>query len=160
MKNKRKSNSKIIISLLIFIMLSLSAIATVVTVMALNQHTVNSSISIQYVAIGVSADVSCWYQLENGSKQQLTTANNKSVIEIRNGDEVKDSFQIESLNLDGTNSYVTICYEFKNVGETRFAGEQIYIPDADNPSTNMEMKYSMNGTNYDSLNAGFSIDPD
>ena len=158
-KTKKKysfqNRTKLTVTMFTLAFVAIAAITAVITVFAFSRQTVTGSVKITYKASEVNATVSSWYQKEGGTKTDILTNEGNSEISISAGQEVTESFVLDSaIELDNTSKYVLFGYTFTNNGSLAFAASHKLDLDITN---NMEVTYSINGTNYDSLDAGFSL---
>ena len=163
LKQKRVNNKrKVIVSLSLVCLVFVAVITAVILINAFPNQAFESSIKVSYVAKDISAEVSAWYKEETGTKTYLTTTEGgtETVLKLKasGGDTAQELHMDKDITLTSSNKYVIFCYEFKNTGSKAFAGIHDFVNAIEgmNPK-NMTITYSLDGTNYDTLNTGFSL---
>ncbi|MBQ9795485.1 MAG: hypothetical protein IJW36_00790, partial [Clostridia bacterium] len=150
-----KTKRTMLVSGILIAVVLMSIVFAIAIVFSANQQNINSQITISYRSNGVSANVKCWYQIGSGEKTYLQSDAGNEMIQLRVGETNTDAFTIPTTELSKVNKGMVIGYDFENVGSAKFAGMQTF--DENQATQNMDLTYSLNGTNYDTLDTGFSL---
>ena len=151
MKAKRKSNNKLIVSFFLFATIALAAVAAIVTVLALANRTVNSAISLSFIAEDIEGKVTAEYKVS-------TDANWTKIGEwdfmAKDDQQTKvmspDAFQ---LNAGDT---IEFRYTFRNYGDVDYTG--ILALDEPTADSNVVVQYKYNSNEYSNNHYGLVVE--
>ena len=159
-KTKKKysfqNRTKLTVTMFTLAFVAIAAITAVITVFAFSRQTVTGSVKITYKAKGVNATVKTWYQKENGTKTYLELADGTDTLQITSTGISSYELELPEQELDSSTTYVLIGYDFTNIGSTRFAGYHEFDY-TNGVNSNINLEYSQNGVNYDTIDTGFSL---
>ena len=165
-KQKRGNNKrKVIVSLSLVCLLFVAVITAVILINAFPSQAFDSSIKVSYVAKDISAEVSAWYKEETGTKTYLTTTEGgtETVLKLKasGGDTAQELHMDKDITLTSSNKYVIFCYEFKNTGSKTIAADHLFTNTVSGVDpVNLNITYSLDGTNFDNINTGLSLTED
>ena len=116
------SKKKMIIAISAFAMVILAAVVGVVAVLAAQQVTVKSSISVSYTASEVAGTVTAKYQVKGGTATNIGTTGTITFDGTETG-EPEESLTETTLSISGlssTNNYVDFIFTFTNTGSSKY----------------------------------------
>jgi len=155
MKNRRKSSIKIVTTVALFIVTALAVAVGIVTVFALTQHSVDSSIFIRYTATDIDGSVKATYQLigkeskDNGEVVDMGTIN----FSVHDGKSDHEISPTEDLKLTKATPHIEFTYIFTNNGSRDFTATVSLKDVIENNNISFNYAYQ----NYDYLSESFSI---
>ena len=151
MKAKRKTNNKLIVSFFLFATIALAAVAAIVTVLALTNKTVNSAISLSFIAEDIEGKVTAEYKVSSEANwtkigdwdfmakdNQQTKVMDPGAIELNAGDSVE------------------FRYTFRNYGDVDYTG--ILALDEPTADSNVVVQYKYNSNEYSSNHYGLVVE--
>jgi len=155
MRNRRKSSVKVITTVALFIVTALAVAVGIVTVFALTQHSVDSSIFIRYTATDIDGSVKATYQLigkeskDNGEVVDMGTIN----FSVSDGTSDHEISPAEDLKLTKATPHIEFTYIFTNNGSRDFTATVSLKDVIENNNISFNYAYQ----NYDYLSESFSI---
>lgn len=133
---------------------------TLAWVLAATNQSLSSSISVTFTAVDIDGSVKAWYQRKtDNSKAYFKTENGEEAIAFNAEDAENTKYDTlianngDEIELSVDKEYVIIGYEFTNNGDRDFIG----IQSLDVTKTNMDVTYSLDGVNFDDLDAGVFV---
>jgi len=153
--NKKLKYGKLFTSITLFIILLLAVVVGIVTVFALTQRSVDSSIFIRYTATDIDGSVNATYQLigkeskNNGEVVDMGTIN----FAVTDGKSDHEISPAEDLKLTKATPYIEFTYIFTNNGSRDFTATVSLKDVIENNNISFNYAYQ----NYDYLSESFSI---
>jgi len=153
--NKKLKYGKLFTSITLFIILSIAVAVGIVTVFALTQRSVDSSIFIRYTATDIDGSVNATYQLigkeskDNGEVVDMGTIN----FAVTDGKSDHEISPAEDLKLTKATPYIEFTYIFTNNGSRDFTATVSLKDVVENNNISFNYAYQ----NYDYLDENFSI---
>ena len=160
-KNSRKRNVTILI---VAIFIALGIATAILAIAAFPSQAFNSGVKIKYFATDIDAEVQAWYKEKTGTKTYLTTTEGgtDTVLKLEASEpdptSGKELFIDKDIVLTKANNYVIFCYEFTNTGTKTIVADHLFTNAVSGVDpVNFDITYSLDGTNFDSINTGFSL---
>ena len=151
-KAKKKMSKKLIASIVVLALVSLASILGIVTVLALSQRNIDSSIFIRFTAIDIDGEVEAQYRVGTGEWKPM---GDKHVF---NAADEEENAQMNpgNISLSSANNFVEFKYTFRNFGDADYTG--ILTLDEVVTENNMEIQYKYNNAEYSTSSYGLVVE--
>jgi len=154
-QTKKKMSKKLIASIVVLALVSLASIVGIVTVLALTQRNIDSSIFIRFTAIDIDGEVEAAYRVGNADTWTSMSAETPHVF---NASDTESNTQMNpgDITLTSTNNFVEFRYTFRNFGDADYTG--ILTLDEVATENNMEIQYKYNNSEYSTSSYGLVVE--
>jgi len=152
---KKKLNKKLLVSIVVLVFVSIASIAGIVTVLALTQRNIDSSIFIRFTAIDIDGEVEAAYRVGNAD---TWTSMSGETPHVFNASDAESNAQMNpgDIKLTSTNNFVEFRYTFRNFGDADYTG--ILTLDEVVTENNMEIQYKYNDSVYSTSSYGLVVE--
>jgi len=154
-QTKKRMNKKLIVSIVVLALVSVASILGIVTVLALTQRNIDSSIFIRFTAIDIDGEVEAAYRVGNAD---TWTSMSGETPHVFNASDAESNTQMNpgDISLTSTNNFVEFRYTFRNFGDADYTG--ILTLDEVATENNMEIQYKYNDSAYSTSSYGLVVE--
>jgi len=152
---KKKISKKLIVSIVVLALVSVASILGIVTVLALTQRNIDSSIFIRFTAIDIDGEVEAAYRVGNADTWTSMSGETPHVFKASDA-ETNTQMNPGDITLTSTNNFVEFRYTFRNFGDADYTG--ILTLDEVVTENNMEIQYKYNDSVYSTSSYGLVLE--
>jgi len=154
-QTKKRMNKKLIVSIVVLALVSVASILGIVTVLALTQRNIDSSIFIRFTAIDIDGEVEAAYRVGNAD---TWTSMSGETPHVFNASDAESNTQMNpgDITLTSANNFVEFRYTFRNFGDADYTG--ILTLDEVVTENNMEIQYKYNDSEYSTSSYGLVVE--
>jgi len=154
-QTNKRTNKKLIVSIVVLALVSVASILGIVTVLALTQRNIDSSIFIRFTAIDIDGEVEAAYRVGNTDTWTSMSGETPHVFKASDA-ESNTQMNPGDITLTSTNNFVEFRYTFRNFGDADYTG--ILTLDEVATENNMEIQYKYNDSEYSTSSYGLVVE--